>query len=113
MIVEETEASRREDIQVVMSITAPYLCFAQQRTTSAKQHMRATWERIADFLHPEGINSPSTDQQYFSVAALLEITNQTFPFKIVLYLKELATRWNLREVAKHYFDPLVSLLLSQ
>jgi hypothetical protein len=110
MIVEEMEVSRPQDVQVVVFITAPYLCFAQQRMTSAKQHMRATWERIAGFLHPEGIQPPSTDQQYFSVAALLEITNQTFPFKIVLYLKELATRWNLREVARHYFDPSVPLI---
>ena len=106
MTIEETAAEDPEDVQVMVSTTTRYRTFAEGRERVGKLSTRGHWRAVACLFQSNLQTSTSTDNRYLSVIELLRLcNNETFVFNIVLYLRELAIRWNLHELSRHYFDP--------
>jgi hypothetical protein len=109
---ESSVSEESEHYSLMLSFIKPYLDFAKSRISSTHGQQEKNWETVFRSLRASLTRPSLNAEQYLSVNYLLDLVDDTKPgneFNVVRYLRRLALYWNLREIARTYFNPLVPL----
>lgn len=105
---EQTSQVANPDIQELLFLGQTYLDLARLKGVSSKRKWRSTWDLVAQMIQAGDVTPFPDEERYLSGKQLLRMVKQNRrgdEMNIVLYMKQLAIKWHLYDVAMYYFEP--------